>query len=114
MQSPQHPSCHPGDPSSLTYPPGSYSDKNGRKLGPEGKKNPWDKHGNSEGTTFQRRAYPPPSCHFKGGGKVKKPTQDCPTFILQLATHQVSINTVVRTRHLSPGQHYTQKQREEA
>lgn len=46
--------------------------------------------------------------------KKAKP-QDRPAFVLQLAAHQVSINTaVVRARHLSLGQCYTQKQGEEA
>lgn len=47
--------------------------------------------------------------------KKKPPPQNCPAFILQLAMHQVSINTaVVRARHLSLGQCYTQKQGEKA
>lgn len=45
----------------------------------------------------------------------KKQTQDCPAFVLQLETHQVSINSaVVRARHLPLGPCYTPKQGEKA
>lgn len=47
--------------------------------------------------------------------KVQINSQVCPTFILQLAMHQVSINiTVVRAHHPTSDQRYTQNQGDEA